>query len=430
MSWSALAGLLAALLACAAGCGDPPPPGRVLLVGIDGATLRVAGPMLREGRLPHLAVLARDGFHGPLHAHRPLDSPRIWTSIATGKMPRKHGILGFARNAPDGTPHLYNGADRRTHAIWNIASREGLTVAVVNWWNTYPPERINGFVASDHLLPMEVEGRENLTGAEVAEGRPIVFPPEWMPRVKRILEDRTPLTDVPDPFLEDPDAFAPWVRPQRLTPRYWNDNAVTRVALEAEREIRPDLMLVFLAGIDRVSHILWAGMEPPSVYPEGMRMTPSQKEAAARALRDYYAYTDALIGRLLERYGPDDLVMVVSDHGFEAGRGLMFLSGVHESPRAQDGVIFTRGPGIRHPATPTRVSVNDVTPTILTWLGLPVGRDMDGSAAAFLEAPQPRYVATWDTEPIERLADAPSGAEQEIIEELEALGYLDHDDGS
>ena len=44
---------------------------RVLLVGIDGATLRVARPMIRAGRLPHLARIAQQGVYGPLQAHLP-----------------------------------------------------------------------------------------------------------------------------------------------------------------------------------------------------------------------------------------------------------------------------------------------------------------------------------------------------------------------
>ena len=72
------------------------------------------------------------------------------------------------------------------------------------------------------------------------------------------------------------------------------------------------------------------------------------------------------------------------------------------------------------------MSVNDVTPTILAWWGLPVADDMDGRPASFL-GPQlaARSIPTYDTTPIERLATTPSGVEAEIIEDLKALGYID-----
>ena len=71
------------------------------------------------------------------------------------------------------------------------------------------------------------------------------------------------------------------------------------------------------------------------------------------------------------------------------------------------------------------MTVNDVTPTILTWLGLPVARDMDGRPAPFLELPTGEPVATYDTTPIERMGEGDSPAEQAILERLRALGYLD-----
>ena len=94
----------------------------------------------------------------------------------------------------------------------------------------------------------------------------------------------------------------------------------TRIALEVEREEHPDLLMVFLPGIDRVSHVVWAAVEPASEYPRAL-FQGGERDATARAFFRYYEYTDALIGRLLAAYGPEDLVLVVSDHGFEAGEG-------------------------------------------------------------------------------------------------------------
>ena len=53
------------------------------------------------------------------------------------------------------------------------------------------------------------------------------------------------------------------------------------------------------------------------------------------------------------------------------------ISGTHE--RAPDGFILAFGPPVAA-GRPPRASVVDITPTILYFLGLPVGRDMDGFA--------------------------------------------------
>jgi predicted AlkP superfamily phosphohydrolase/phosphomutase len=416
-------------LALCFGCGGGSRPhGRVLLVGIDGASPRVAFSLLREGKLPNLARIAEEGIFGPLRSHIPLTSPRVWTSIATGKSPRKHGILSFARKGADGEQRLYQSSDRKVPALWNIVTDAGMSVAVVNWWTTYPLEKVRGVIVSDHLLPRELQGRRNLTGARAVEAGPIVYPEAWGDRVQALSKATGPLTDVADPFA-DRAAFPEWAFPDRLSERYRNDEWLTRIALEVERELHPDVLMLLLPGIDRVSHRLWGALEPESKYPNPP-FTPEQREFAADALLRYYEYSDALIGTLLERYGPDDLVMVVSDHGFEAGVGLLFLTGQHKTPEALHGVIFARGPDIAPPERGRPVSVNDVTPTILAWLGLPVGDDMDGKPASFLaiDAAEIAHIPSYHAGPIERLGAGRSGAEETMLENLKSLGYMEEDD--
>ena len=71
------------------------------------------------------------------------------------------------------------------------------------------------------------------------------------------------------------------------------------------------------------------------------------------------------------------------------------------------------------------MTIYDITPTILAWLGLPVGDDMDGAVASFLERPDSGRVATHDAEAIGRADGRPSGADEDILEDLRALGYIE-----
>lgn len=420
--------VLALALATACARDTAPSRGRVLLIGIDGATLRIARPLMNEGRLPNLTRMARSGYFGPLRSHFPLHSPRIWTSMATGKAPAKHGIEGFVYADERGVTRLYLSTDRVTHALWNIVSDAGLRVGVVNWWNSYPVEVVNGVIVSDHLLSRDFEGRRKLTGAAPVASGPITYPLEWHQRVRTLLESPEALTEVDDPFA-DAGSFPDWLESARLARHYRGDAAVTRIALDVERELHPDLMMVFLPGIDRVSHFAWAAVEPESAYAEPLPMTPAERRALRQALERYYEYGDALIGLLSAGYGSGDLVLVVSDHGFEAGRTIGALTGTHETARAQNGVVYAAGRDVGAPRQARPMSVNDVTPTILAWLGLPVGEDMDGQVASFLHVEHVTTIASHDTAPIERLAGGASGAEPEILEQLHALGYLEHGAG-
>jgi hypothetical protein len=415
-----------------AACGEPPArEGRVLLLGIDGATFRIARPMMAQGRLPHLSRLAEEGVSGPLRSFRPLLSPRIWTSVATGKAPAQHGILGWVTRDAEGSVRLYDGRDRQAHALWNIASDAGLEVGVVNWLNTYPPERIRGVMVSDHALPGEAQGRRNLGemfarerfGAPLAGAAsleqigPVVFPQAWAVKLAGLVSEREPFREE---LLHNDESKLRWVTGTNLA----RDEEIVQIALAIDAELRPDLLMVLLQGIDRISHVLWAAVEPEDLYPKDQRLSPSQRESWARALRRYYEQTDAMIGALIERFGPDDLVLVLSDHGFEAVFGQVGTGG-HDSPSAQDGVLFVRGPGIPVGEPAGDATVNDITPTILAWRGLAVAADMDGRPAAFLRAAPRDPIETYDTTPIERVTDAPSGAEPDILRQLKSLGYVD-----
>ena len=79
-------------------------------------------------------------------------------------------------------------SDRTSHALWNIASDAGLEVGVVNFWNTYPPERIRGVMVSDHLLASEVTGRRKVAHAAPVRRGAVVFPLDWHARLAHILD--------------------------------------------------------------------------------------------------------------------------------------------------------------------------------------------------------------------------------------------------
>lgn len=420
-------------LVLALGCtgSDTTKPGRVLLIGIDGASPRLVEPMMASGELPNLASLAKSGAHGPLKSFHPLLSPRVWTSIATGKSPKKHGIQSWVMPTGPNTKRLYYGSDRKCHALWNIASEAGLTVGVVNWLMTYPPEVVHGVIVSDHTISGEVKGKQYIAqvfsgGAkieEIAEGDArgaVVYPPKWRDKALDERHNKGGLTDVPNPFLGN-KALPGQVFLDSYISFYNRDEQLTSITLEIEHELHPDLEMVLLQGIDRTSHFLWGGVEPADAYSKG-RLTPSEREAAGKALKAYYRFTDALIGRLLEGYGKNDLVLVVSDHGFEAFEDAMHTGG-HESAAAENGVVFARGPRIAKTSEP-KMTVNDVTPLILAWLGKPVARDMDGRVPDFFKGKLAEPIDTYDTKKIIRL-EGSSGSDEILMKQLKELGYVE-----
>ena len=80
-----------------------------------------------------------------------------------------------------------------------------------------------------------------------------------------------------------------------------------------DRLTRGTLVCVFDAT-DRIQHMFWRELD---------RSHPARQHAPeppGDAIRDLYRHNDALVGRILERVHQDDVLMVISDHGFSSFR--------------------------------------------------------------------------------------------------------------
>lgn len=423
--------LVTLVLCLFASCsGDFEPRGRVLIIGLDGASPKALDFLFAQGRLPNLKRLADEGAYGPLRSLLPLLSPRIWTTVATGKLPDDHGILGWTYKDEGGKDRLYLGRHRRGAALWNIASHAGMRVGVIQWWATFPPEVVNGVFVSDHAgrraktASLEIPAdHENMVGATVS-------PADWEGRILQTYKDPPTLPGLAKGTFSPRALFgadadkpipAPIARiPTYVTGIYNHDRAALAIALAVEDAIRPDLLMVLFPGIDRASHLFWVAFEPP----EDLPLSPEARKASVDVLFRVYDYADTMVGLLLDHFGPDDLILVMSDHGFESTTGGVFTGGGHETEAAQDGILLARGPDIPPGARTEGVRIQDITPTVLAWWGLPVADDMAGQPASFLAGVDPQSVPTYDDIPVERAEIEASGAEASILEALRALGYV------
>ena len=65
----------------------------------------------------------------------------LWTSIATGKRPTKHGIHGFSEPLPDGSSvRPITTLGRKAKAVWNILNQNGARPVGNGLWPSHPPE--------------------------------------------------------------------------------------------------------------------------------------------------------------------------------------------------------------------------------------------------------------------------------------------------
>lgn len=434
----------------------------ILLIGADGMEWRVALPLLAQGKLPNLARLMQRGSYGRLKSFRPTESPVIWTSVATGKVHSKHGILHFVRRGPSGSQTLYDNSDRRTKAIWNILSDYDKRVCTVGWWMTYPVEPINGVMVAQTNTAAQVDtrwGRAVWKGTLMKDLPGQVYPPQRQGEMIAVLQSvERELSELTRRiFGEFPNP--PSVLAQRLWANclwaFQADATYARVTTQLLRQDPAfDLTMVYFGGTDVVGHRFWRYAHP-DIYRH--KPSPGQVENFGHVIDDYYIYIDAKIGELLAASSPDATVIVVSDHGMKPiNRGARFdpddppadVNSAHHR-KAPPGILVAAGPCIKKSPVDkppeslqakdltTVGSVYDITPTILALMRIPVGQDMDGRVLAelirddFDLGNQPQAVVTHDTP--EFLATRPEvpavqAREEERLRQLRSLGYIDDDD--
>ncbi len=282
---------------------------KVLVIGLDAGTFALVRPWAREGHLPNLARLMREGAAGPLRSTLPPCSPAAWSTFATGVNPGRHGILGFHQFGPDSyEPRLMSGAERREPAFWEIAGEHGIRGGVLNLPFTYPPRPYNGFIIGGMMTPR--------LSARMAE--PASAFEDLMAASPRYAIDVDLIT-------------APGTRPEAFLGRALaNLDARLDAALALLRKHRPELFCVVFVAADRVSHYFWSYMERDG----GGRL--------AEAVRTTYERLDEAVGRLVDEAGDDTDVLVVSDHG---ACGLRWGLSVRAA-LAGAGLLVERRPGL------------------------------------------------------------------------------------
>ena len=114
---------------------------KLLLVGWDGAGWNQIHPLLDSGAMPNLARMVENGVMGDLATLKPLCSPLLWTSVATGTFADRHQILDTVEPDPvTGGVRPVTKASLGATQVWNILAQEGLRCQTVGWPVTHPAE--------------------------------------------------------------------------------------------------------------------------------------------------------------------------------------------------------------------------------------------------------------------------------------------------
>ncbi|HUU43232.1 MAG TPA: alkaline phosphatase family protein [Planctomycetota bacterium] len=273
---------------------------RVLIVGWDGGTWDVFRPLAERGLMPRLKQLMNRGCFGVMNSTVPPVTPPAWTTLMTGLRPEKHGVFGFmegmvsadtrrdakARSRPVSSRSL------RKRGLLDLLGDAGRHVMCINVPMTYPPRPVNGIMICDFLSPSDAVD--------------FTWPPELVDELDDYVIDA-----VHAATIEEAEA-------QRVS--YTHEAYVKRCTEIIAKRVevvcrlgaaRPwDFAITVFTGTDRVFHPLWP--ECVALAKRGVPATPMQE-----LLLRLFEQLDEALGRLVDAF-PDAVVMLTSDHGFQA----------------------------------------------------------------------------------------------------------------
>jgi predicted AlkP superfamily phosphohydrolase/phosphomutase/tetratricopeptide (TPR) repeat protein len=408
-------------------------PRKVLLIGWDAADWKVIHPLIDAGKMPHVQRLIENGAMGHIATLHPPLSPMLWTSIATGKRPFKHGIHGFSEPTPDGRGiQPITNLSRKSKALWNILNQQGLRSVVIGWWPSHPAEPINGVTVSDHY---------HRASRPLDQGWPLLANAVHPAHLSQTLADLRMHPDLLTPEMVE--QFVPLAREidqdqdRRLAGLMKTLAECVSIHSAATWLLDNEPWDFFAVYYDAIDHFCHGFMKfhPPQQKWIGDRDFELYRNVVSMA----YQFHDQMLGTLLRKAGDDVTVILMSDHGFHPDHlRPAAIPDIPAGPAIEHrdfGILTISGPGIRKDELLHGPSVLDIAPTVLALYGLPVGEDMDGKvlSQSFVNAPEIASIPSWEDvpgadgrhPPYTRLDPV---AAHEAMEQMIALGYIERPD--
>jgi len=255
---------------------------KVMVIGLDGLTLKVLLPLVQSGQLPTFARLLANGAHTVLHSVTNMTTGPTWASFATGCQPQQHGILHDFHHSRDSyLLQPTKGSNGKMPAFWQLASNAGRRVIVLNVPLTYPVQPVNGVILAGIDAPSE-------------RAPDFAYPKDSYQAIRRHAGD----------YLID-CGLASYMQAGRVA------EGVAAVARETAGRTRAaeylmqqqdwDLLVVVYSLPDVWQHYYWTA-------PVG--------SAGHEQMLEGYRQVDHHLARLLKHLPDDGVALICSDHGF------------------------------------------------------------------------------------------------------------------
>ena len=330
----------------------------VTVLCLEGLSLEILLPYANERKLPNFAWLMKEGAWGRLASFTPSDPHVLTATFNTGKLPGKHRQISEVK--------------------YRVPGLDG---------------------------ELEVVPRFMLFRQLKRLGLLTILPDDAPPAAKDIwqilAESRAPSVRMDGPFVASPAGRGPDARADKLfrslypdlqEERSWifaqvkqaflRDAESEEQAFQAKSDFEPQIFSLRLDGAVSAEMYFYKYSFPA----EFGEIRQDEIDKFGAVIEKYCQYYDQIISKYLASLREGELFIVYSPHGAEPlpfwkrvlewALGNSEVSAYHE--QAPAGVAFFYGQGIVRGKAVGDIRLVDMAPTILYYIGLPVGKDMDG----------------------------------------------------
>lgn len=259
--------------------------GKVLMLGVDGGAWSVIRPLIEAGLMPGLGELTAMGRWGTLESTIPYITCPAWLSMASGRNPGWIGAFGFVNLEPGSYSLRYYDylGDPGLPEIWDILGDNHLSCGVLNLPVARNPRPINkymvpGFLADEGSYRTHPKQLKNFLDISTGGYRIEVRGFSIKDRERTVKECM-----------------------EVMEKRYMAMRSLLR-------DYPTDCFLGVFHLFDRVCHT--------SLNTTGLPLDPDLDEMSSLVV-EFLQKLDDHIGSLVEEFlQDDDLLIILSDHGF------------------------------------------------------------------------------------------------------------------
>ncbi|MFH1536866.1 MAG: alkaline phosphatase family protein, partial [Patescibacteria group bacterium] len=271
---------------------------KLVVIGLDCATPQ----FLFEDYLnvlPNIKKILDNGTYGKLRSTTPAITVPAWMSMMTSKDPGKLGVFGF-RNRKPGSG--YDDMWIATHdkikekKVWQYLNEAGFSTGLLGIPQTYPVEKVDGFMISSFLTPgLESE---------------YTYPTQLRDEVENKIGEY--IFDYANRSTEPPETVLKAI--YTMTEKRFN------LFKDFIKTKNNDFMMMVEMGVDRIHHYMWSYVDDKHPKYQG------EKNKFKDCIKNYYIYIDEKIGEIMKVLDDDTKIMLVSDHGAKAMQGMFLLN--------------------------------------------------------------------------------------------------------